>query len=57
MELLAFSPSDDYTTDSVEDMDVAATGSGEDMDVAPSADENTSTTDNGTACSALYSNS
>ncbi|ETP53803.1 hypothetical protein F442_01323 [Phytophthora nicotianae P10297] len=37
---------DDYTTDSVEN-----------MDVAPSADDNTSTTDNGTAHSAFYSNS
>ncbi|ETP11367.1 hypothetical protein F441_13123 [Phytophthora nicotianae CJ01A1] len=37
---------DDYTTDSVEDINVASF-----------AYENTSTTDNGTACSALYSNS
>ncbi|ETL86857.1 hypothetical protein F441_14332 [Phytophthora nicotianae CJ01A1] len=37
---------DDYTTDSVED-----------MDVAPSADDNTSTTDNDTARSAFYSKS
>ncbi|ETP39415.1 hypothetical protein F442_13127 [Phytophthora nicotianae P10297] len=38
-------------------MHVATTSSGDDMDVASSAYENTSTTDNGTACSALYSNS
>ncbi|ETP11275.1 hypothetical protein F441_13207 [Phytophthora nicotianae CJ01A1] len=68
MELLVFSPSDDgeetdvleYADDAtklIEDMHVAATSSGEDMDVASSAYENTSTTDNGTACSALYSKS